>query len=94
MHAEKGTAASADDSVPNTSTSDLPSDASQVVERLASCFHFSGEINGDGSIRDNEVFAAMTELRCDTIEQEVLAMRKKYAGNTAVEDALSKATEL
>lgn len=69
----------------------LPDDARQVAERLASCTHFSGEINGDGSTRDQEVFAAMTELRCDTIAHDAAAIREKYANNKAVQNALAAA---
>ena len=72
----------------------LPYDASKVIDRVAACFHFSGEINGDQSERDKEVAAAMSELRCDTIEQEANEMRKKYADDKAVLDSLTAASEL
>jgi hypothetical protein len=73
---------------------DLPGDARQVAERLASCSHFAGEINGDGSDRDKEVYAAMTELRCDTIEKDVSLIHHKYSGNRAVQEALDAASQL
>ena len=73
---------------------DLPGDARQVAERYASCSHFGGEINGDGSDRDKEVYAAMTELRCDTIEQDVSLIRQKYSGNRAVQEALDAASQI
>ncbi len=80
----------------STSATDvsLPRDASRVVDRSASCFHFSGEFNGDGSQRDKEVTATMKELRCDHIERDVLVIRKKYRQNQAVQTALDSATEL
>ena len=72
----------------------LPSDARQVAERLASCSHFAGEIGGNGSTRDKEVTSTMAELRCDTIEQDVSVIRQKYAGNRLVQDALAAASQL
>ena len=72
----------------------LPDDASKVIDRVAACFHFSGEISGDQSERDKEVASTMSELRCDPIEQEANAIRKKYADNKAVLDSLTAASEL
>ncbi len=72
----------------------IPADAQAVIDRVASCFHFSGEFNGDGSARDREVSATMTELRCDTIEKDEAAVRKRHPGNAAIRKALSAATEL
>jgi hypothetical protein len=72
----------------------LPSDARQVAERLGSCSHFAGEINGDGSDRDKEVFSTMAALHCDTVGQDVLAIRQKYTGNQAVQEALDAASQL
>lgn len=71
----------------------LPDDAAQVAERLAACIHFSGEFNGDQSERDKEVATAMSELHCDTIEQETDAIRNKYADNKLVIDALNSASD-
>jgi hypothetical protein len=73
---------------------DLPSDARQVAERLASCSHFAGEFNGDGSDRDKEVASTMTGLRCDSIERDVSIIRQKHAGNRAVQEALDAASQL
>lgn len=72
----------------------LPDEARLVAQRLASCTHFAGEFNGDRSERDSEVTATMGELRCDTIDQDVSAIRKKYHGNQAVQEALAAASQL
>jgi hypothetical protein len=69
----------------------VPADAEQVVSRLGACTHFAGEINGDRSERDRQVYAAMTELRCETIDQDVLVIRNKYPNNQAVQGALDAA---
>lgn len=71
----------------------LPRDAAGVVERLANCTHFMGEFNGDGSEHDKRINATLTELRCGSIEDETAAMRKKYAGNASVQQALDQAAE-
>jgi len=62
----------------------LPEDAQQVAERLEDCLHFSGEFGGDGSARDKEVNLAMTELDCNHVSGDVIAIQKKYAANKAV----------
>ena len=72
----------------------LPDDARLVAERLASCSHFAGELNGDRSERDKEVAATMSELRCETIDQDASAIRQKYRGSRAVQEALAAASRL
>ena len=72
----------------------IPDDAQRVVERMTACAHFAGEINGDRSERDKEVMATMTGLQCHTLERDVSAIRKKYAGTPAVLEALDAASEL
>lgn len=69
----------------------LPRDVLKVADRMAMCQHFGGEINGDGSERDKEVFRTMTSLDCDTIERDEVALRGKYAGNSRVQAALDAA---
>ena len=83
-----------DDPRPRSAPVDIPADASGVASRLASCIHFSGEFNGDQSERDKEISAAMTELRCDTIESEAAEIRRKYPGNAAVTRVLESADDL
>lgn len=72
----------------------IPADARRVAERLANCNHFAGEINGDGGERDKEIGSTMKELSCDTIERDVAAIRRKYAADPTVEEALKKAEEI
>lgn len=72
----------------------IPADARRVAERLAACNHFAGEINGDGGERDKEVGGTMKELSCDTIERDVAAIRRKYAADPTVEEALKKAEDV
>ena len=67
----------------------LPPDARAVAERAALCGHFAGEIAGNRSERDQEVHRGMGELRCETIEQELSAIRSRYARNRPVLEALA-----
>ena len=72
----------------------LPRDARAVVERLAACNHFAGEITGDASTdRDTEVYLAMTRLGCATIVTEAAAIRAKYKADSAVQAALTQAAD-
>lgn len=70
----------------------LPSDVRKLMERFESCMHFAGEFNGDGSERDREVNATMTELRCDKIEADAARMRGTYAKHPAASNALDAVT--
>ena len=70
----------------------LPPEARQVVERLAACAHLAGEFNGNRSERDKDVADAMAGLHCDTIEQDVSAIRRKYADDPSVQGALVAAS--
>lgn len=72
----------------------LPGDVRKLVERFESCAHFAGEFSGDGSERDREVNATMTGLRCDKVEGDMAALRRKYAGRPAVLKALDRLGEL
>lgn len=71
----------------------LPVDAQRVVEKLAACNHFAGEFSGDRSTRDREVSAAITQLRCETIEEDVRLILLKYPGNGALVAALKVAAD-
>lgn len=62
----------------------LPDDVNRLIERLQLCNHFAGEINGDGSERDKEVSATMSELKCDRIEADTASIRQKYAQDPVV----------
>ena len=72
---------------------DIPADAQRVADRLDACTHFSGEFNGDGSERDREVNTTMTGLKCDTVEEDVSAIRNRYPNNRAVDAVLDAASQ-
>ena len=71
----------------------LPPDATYVVEKLAACAHFASRFDGDNSQRDREFTAAIVQLRCETIDEDVRAIVAKYAGNKDVLKALKVATQ-
>jgi hypothetical protein len=71
---------------------DLPRDAAEVVERLAACHHFAGEHTGGNSpVRDQEVADAVSRLRCDVVDRDVEVLRKKYADDRSVQEAITAA---
>lgn len=72
----------------------LPREVREFLERHESCVHFAGEFNGDGSARDREVNAAMTELRCDEVEQDAAALRRTYARHPRALKALDAVDDL
>ncbi|UXY16257.1 hypothetical protein N8I74_04350 [Chitiniphilus purpureus] len=62
----------------------LPRDAAALLDRGVNCNHFAGEFNGDRSARDQEINQVLTELRCDQVEREVAAIKRKYRADPAV----------
>jgi hypothetical protein len=56
----------------------VPREVRRMVERFEACVHFAGEFSGDGSERDREVNATMKNLRCDKVEKDAAALRRKY----------------
>lgn len=73
---------------------ELPEDARRVAEKLAACNHFAGEFSGDKSTRDREVTAALTQLGCETIDEDVRLVLAKYPGDARLVKALKTATDL
>lgn len=71
----------------------LPADATYVVEKLAACAHFASGFAGDNSQRDREFTAAIVQLRCETIDDDVRGIVAKYADNKVVLKALRVATQ-
>ena len=68
----------------------LPKSVDAFMERYSACYHYAGEFNGDGSARDAQVNRQMAQLRCDTIEKDTSAFRKKYATNKKVMAAFAQ----
>jgi hypothetical protein len=62
----------------------VPPEARKLIERTEQCSHFGGEVSGDGSARDREVFAAMDALHCDTVVEDVAVGRKRWHDVPAV----------
>jgi hypothetical protein len=58
-----------------TTAATLPDDVAKTIDRLGSCARFSSELSEDQSKRDSEIISSMSELRCDSIEQEADARR-------------------
>jgi hypothetical protein len=67
-----------------------PNDVQALIERLAYCSHWSGEEPYDAE-RGREIFQAMKDLRCDELEKDEAAARKRYAGQPRTIKALEQA---
>ena len=76
---------------PAGGTSPVPPDIASLAERMGQYAHFPGEFGGDGSERDRQVAAAMARLRCDALEGDLAAARRRHAGEPAVMRALQRA---
>ena len=72
----------------------LPQDARNVAERLAACQHFAGETGDNPPDRELEIQATLSDLKCQSIEQDVSDMRAKYSANREVLAALDSASQL
>lgn len=71
-----------------------PAEIQSVVSRADACWHFAGEFNGERGERDKEVLAAMDNAGCgDRIDGDITALKKKYANDKPVHDALVKALD-
>jgi hypothetical protein len=67
----------------------LPRDVTAFVDRRTSCNHFAGEFNGDRSARDRQVTRAMRSLRCDRLDADEAALRRRHANSPTVLEALT-----
>ncbi|HRD27815.1 MAG TPA: hypothetical protein PLO65_05900 [Caulobacter sp.] len=64
-----------------------PRDVVDFMQRWADCAHWGGEEAYDAD-RDRQIRRAVRELRCDRLDRDEAALRRKYAGRTAVLAAL------
>jgi hypothetical protein len=67
----------------------LPRDVAAFIERRATCDHFAGEFNGDRSERDRYVTRQMRSLRCDRLDADEAALRRRHATSPTVLKALT-----
>jgi hypothetical protein len=67
-----------------------PKDVVRLIERLAMCAHFGGEEPYDNE-RRREISLAVSKLKCDRIEKDEAAARKRYAKNPRTLEALEQA---
>lgn len=66
----------------------MPREVSAAIERADLCMHFAGEINGDGSDRDKEVYEALRRYRCESIAATIGKLKRKYRKNPLVSQRL------
>lgn len=73
-------------------TKGQPKEVAVLVERIAMCTHFAGEEPYDAA-RRKEISAAMRRYRCDRLDKDEAALRKRHASSPDVQDVLRKAHE-
>lgn len=70
-----------------------PKDVRELIDRLAGCTHWSGEEPYDAE-RKREISLAMKDLRCNRLEKDEAAARKRYAKQPSTIKVLQRAKEL
>jgi hypothetical protein len=69
---------------------DIPADVVSVIDRLVMCNHWSDETPYDNE-RARQIEAAVTQLRCDTVEADASTLERQYGPNSASAHALEQA---
>ena len=70
-----------------------PADVRDAIERRAGCNHFGGEVGYDAE-RRAMIERALREARCDTIEADIAALRRRHSGDRAVLRLLDETADL
>ncbi len=73
-------------------TKGQPKDVAAIAERIAMCTHFGGEEPYDAA-RRREIAAAMKKYRCEELDKDETALRKRYKDSSAVQSILKRAHE-
>ena len=69
-----------------------PKDVATIAERIAMCTHFAGE-EPYAAARRKEIASAVKKYRCDRLDTDEAALRKRYKDNPAALAVLQKAHE-
>jgi len=69
-----------------------PKDVVRLIERLAMCTHFGGEEPYDAE-RRREISLAVAKLKCDRLDEDEAAARKRYAKNPRTIEVLQRAKD-
>jgi hypothetical protein len=74
-------------------TNGQPEDVVAFIERMVERNHWGGEEPYDKE-RAEQIRKAVEKARCDSLDSEEQALKRKYKGNKKVLDAIGKAKEL
>jgi hypothetical protein len=81
----------------NRKTTSLPKDLSQWISRMTDCDHWAGEEPYDQQ-RAEEIKNAVDRLKCNDLQAEEAALRKKYRAKPEVirkfDNAIKNAREI
>ena len=69
-----------------------PEDVKKLIDRISDCNHWAGEEAYDAE-RKREIWRAVKRLKCDRLEKDEVAARKRYAKQPGVLKALQDAKE-
>jgi len=69
-----------------------PQDVVELITRLVACNHWSGEDAYDAK-RKQEIASAIEQLKCEHLDQDEAAVRKRYAKRPDTINVLQKAKE-
>jgi len=69
-----------------------PPDVAALLERLIGCTHFAGEEPYDAE-RRREIATAMKKLKCHRLEQDELAIEKRYSSRPDILKVIKKAKQ-
>jgi hypothetical protein len=71
---------------------ELPADVKALLDRREGCQHWADEEPANKA-RRKEIAAGERALRCERIDKDLAALRRKYAADPAVQNALDPPDE-
>jgi hypothetical protein len=69
-----------------------PKDVIELIDRLVGCNHWSGEEAYDAE-RGQEIASGLADLKCERLEKDEAALRKRYAKRPSTIKVLQKAKD-
>lgn len=71
---------------------DLPADVADYAVRRVGCAHWGGEESYDAA-RGREIAATVKQLRCDDLDRDEKALRRRHKADPAALRALDRAND-
>jgi hypothetical protein len=74
-------------------TKSLPRDVRVFLDRKSECHHWAGEEPYDAA-RGNEIERAIARLKCETLDSDEAALKRRHTGDGRALKALGLASEI